>query len=589
MCAVFVVAFFASELAEAAGGGTGRMTFFGSVGLETEDYQYATATSTRDRTRLRKRFDLNGRGYLWDPRFALFDAGVTLQRDTVQTSESDINTSSRYNMLGYRLNTTWFANKPNPLTLYANRDRSTVYDFWSPSYGFTSSSLGARWGMDSRWLGRSSFYVDRTRSESDSTLVPRSGQNLLFGMDANQNLRPKQWGESDLSYGYRRTASDEKVYGSRQRQNYYYLNDRSLFGDKASLSSYLTYFNRSDQWGSAGTKMESKFLGFNSNFALQQTESFRHFYGLGLSTNETGENKNLSHNLSAGANYRFDRQWQATGSLGWSGFSSKAPASNQVSQEQKSKSFSGSAALMYSDIFLGNYLVSGGYALAQMRTETSSTNGQPVQRNTTHSANIGYTRMNSRLYADSLQLRVNRILGEPGGSETNARYSVNSILTQSDMLQGSAEYRRYRQASAVRISSTLSQVGYDYYNLGSQNTRFDFGWKHRFSETSSSMLSFVSSKGQSQGVNTVTRSVQAHVSMSLYGALQWTALARTDRIEGLASIAGRKMTVESDMNYRIGKWQATARYRYRDVKQELAPFKEHSISFFLKRNYDFRM
>jgi hypothetical protein len=48
------------------------------------------------------------------------------------------------------------------------------------------------------------------------------------------------------------------------------------------------------------------------------------------------------------------------------------------------------------------------------------------------------------------------------------------------------------------------------------------------------------------------------------------------------------MTVESDVNYRIGKWQATARYRYRDVHQQL-PFKEHSILLLLRRDFGFRL
>jgi hypothetical protein len=76
--------------------------------------------------------------------------------------------------------------------------------------------------------------------------------------------------------------------------------------------------------------------------------------------------------------------------------------------------------------------------------------------------------------------------------------------------------------------------------------------------------------------------------MRLRSALQWTALARAEQIEGLESIAGRKVTIESDLDYRIGKWQATARYRLRDANQAISPFKERSIIFMLKRDYGFR-
>jgi len=299
--------------------------------------------------------------------------------------------------------------------------------------------------------------------------------------------------------------------------------------------------------------------------------------------NETGDSKNLTHNLSGGANYRFDQQWQLNGSLGLSGSSSKTSVAGQ---DQKNKMLFGNVALMYSDIFLGNYLVSGGYTVAQTRSQTSPSDGLSAQRSTTHAANIGYTRMGSQLYADSLQLLINRIVGEPSGSELNVRYSVNSMLTQSDMLQGVADYRRSRQSNAVRSNSTLTPQSYD---LNSKSARLNFNWKHRFMEAGSSMLSIGADRGESQGVATAGRYAQVSFGISLSGALQWTALARKDQMEGLAAIAGRKLTVESDLNYRIGKWQASARYRYRDVQQQLAPFKENSITFMLKRDYGFRL
>jgi hypothetical protein len=574
-------------------GSAGKITsIYGSANVEAEDYRYDSAYGARDRTRLRARIDLNGRGFVWDPRFAVFDAGVTLQRENVQSVENNVTGSTSYSMLGYRLNTTWFANKPYPLTLYANRNQSTVSDFWSPSYELTTSNMGARWGMENQWLGRSSFYIDQTSSESNSSQVPRSEQNLSLGMDASQKLLRKQWGESDISYGYRHTAWDELVYGGNQRQDYLYINDRSLFGDKANLSANLTYYDRSDQWGFSGTgsnAMKSKFLAFNSMFNVQQTEDLRHFYGLGLSLNEAGSSQSISHSLSGGVNYRLNERWQVTGTLGLSGSSTEAPVTGVggSAQKQESTSVSGSAAAMYSNT-LGNYLVNGGYNLALMQSDTTGF-GLPAQQSTSHSANLGYTRMNSPVYADSLQLRVSQILGEPSGSELNVRYSVNSMLTQRDMLQGVAEYRRYQQKYTLWTSNVNANT-LDYYQYGtdSQSTRLDFGWMHRFSEASSLMLSAGATSGVSQDIAIDTRYAQARAAMRLRSALQWTALARAEQIEGLESIAGRKVTIESDLDYRIGKWQATARYRFRDANQAISPFKERSIIFMLKRDYGFR-
>ncbi len=562
----------------------GRTNFSGSVGLENEDYIYSTEAGSSSRTRQRTRFDLNGRGYIWDPRFMVYNAGVSLQREKLQASANQVKTSSIYNMVGYNINTTLLPNKPNPLMLYGSRSKTTVNDFWSPSYGYTVNNLGARWGMRNSWLGRSNFYLDRSRSQSDNVLVARSDQSLQFGMDANKNLRPKQWGESDVSYGYRRTEQDEKVNGSSQRQNYFYLNDRSRFGETAKLSSNLTYYTRNDQWNNSGAAMKTKFLGINNNITVQQTQDFSHFYGLGMGLNETDSGKSRSHSLSVGANYRFNRQWQTNGTLGLSGSNSSTSNSGQ---DQSGKTLSGSAALMYSDLVLQNYLVNGGYSVAQTRMHNSSSNGALEQRSTMQTINLGYSRTNSRLYADSLQLSMSRSTGETSGSGLNARYNVRSTLTQSDMLQGTAEYSRFHQSKTVVYSATSTTN--DIYDSSSRNTRLNFGWSHQFMESGSSTLSATTSRGMSQNVATETRSIQAAVRKNFGGALQWSMQVRKDQIKGLESTSGNKTTVESDLNYRIGKWQASARYRYRDVQQDMAPFKERSITFILKRIYGFRL
>ncbi len=573
-------------------GSSGKLTFYGSVGVEAEDYQYESEYGTRDRTRFRTRFDLNGRGFIWDPRFAVFDAGVTLQNESVQTSENDTGGNGSYNMLGYRINTTWFANKPYPLTVYANRTQSTMSDFWSPSYELTTDSMGARWGLENRWLGRSSFYIDRASSKSDSSLVSRSDQNLSLGMDASQKLLPKQWGESDITYGYRHTAWDEQVYGGSQRQDYFYLNDRTLFGDKTNLTANLTYYNRSDQWGYSGLGlqvMESKFLGFNSMLTMQQTENLRHFYSIGLGMNDTGGANSTSHNFSGGVNYRLSPRWQVTGMLGLSGSSTEASTTSLsgINQNQDTSTVTGSGAVMYSNI-LGNYLVNGGYTLAMTQTDSSATSGQPQLNNTTHTGTLGYSRINSPLFSDALQLRVSQTMGEPKGSESNIRYSVTSMLTQKDMLQGTAEYRRYQQEYVVGTFDA-SNLDYYYYSLDSQSARLDLGWLHRFSEADSVMFSAGITSGTSQNVALDTRYAQARAIMRLRSALHWTALARAEQIEGTAYISGQKLTLESDLNYRIGKWQASLRYRLRDAKQEYMPFREQSLILMLRRDYGFRL
>lgn len=570
--------------------GVGRLTFYGSVGVEAEDYQYTSGYETRDRMRLRTRFDLNGRGFVWDPRFAVFDAGITLQRDNVRTDESDTRGGdTSQNMIGYRLNTTWFANKPYPLTVYASRSQNLVSDYWTPSYQLTTNNFGARWGLENNWLGRASLFLDRTSSESDNTLVPRSDRNLSFGLDANQKLRRKQWGESDLTYGYRHTAWDQEINDSQQRQDYFYLNDRSILGDKANLTANMTYFNRSDQWGywGSGREMASNFLGLNTMLNVQQNEKFRHYYGLGMGFNDFGGVQSSSQNVTGGANYRLNEQWQINAMLGLSASKTESTLDG-VALTQDGSTTTGSAGVTYSDRW-GNYLLTGGYTLTMMRSDTTAqVGGLPGQQNSTHTANFGYSRMNSPLYGDSLQLRLSQTLGEPSGSELNVRYSVTSLVSQNDMLQGAAEYRRYQQEYAVWSGTVLVPDDYYYYDLDSRSTRLDLGWLHRFSEASSLMLTAGASNGESQGYVVGTRYAQARATMRLRSVLHGSLMARAEKNEGSEYFAGQQTLLESDLNYRIGKWQASARLRYRDAKLEINPFKERSIMFILRRDFAFR-
>lgn len=588
--------------------GAGGISFNGSLGMESEDYQYSSGGATQDRQRLKARLDLNGRGFIWDPRFATYDAGITLQRDAMHTTSStntnSVDTNANYNIFGYRINTTWFPNKPYALNLYANRSQTTVADYQTPSYALTSTNMGARWGWENQWAGRMQFYLDRMQAESDNTLVPRSDRNFTFGVDSTQKLLAKQWGESSIGYGYRHNESAEQVYGSNQSQDYLYLNDSSMLGDKARLSANITYYNRLYQYGSAGAgsnavsaSTASSFLSFNSALTVQQSEKLSHFYSLGLNMNETGGSQTLSENAQGGVSYRFSNQWQANASLGLNSTktdttdSSPSQTSLTSSPSQTSSSAFGSGGVQYSDKF-DVYLINGGYNLSWTRTDTTFANAI-ARQSTTQTANIGYTRTGSPLYADSLQLRMSQTLGEPKGSEVNARYSVTSTLSQQDVLQGTIDYRQYDQTYAVLtgIGSTLDSAGNvrDYYSFNSKNTRMELGWQHRFSDVASAMLSLGSNNGENQGIANSSRFAQALASVLFRSNLQLTALARMEEIAGLENYSGKKITVESDLNYRIGKWQASARYRLRDARMQQLPFKEQSIIMLVKRDYGFSL
>lgn len=566
----------------------GKTSFNGWMGVESEDYEYTSRGVKNDTQRLRTSIDFNGNGYVWDPRFATYNAGITLQRENTQTTDNTSSgTESNYTLLGYRLNTTWFANKPYALNLFANRSQTTVADYRSPSYSLTSTTLGARWGWENKWAGRMRFYVDSTQSESASSLVPRSDRNLSFGVDSNQKVLPKQWGESDITYGYRHSEWEERTSGSNQGQDYLYINDYSKLGDKANLSASLSYYQQSFQssaTGAGNTASTSNYLNFTSGLTVRESENLLHSYNLGLNMYESAGSQSLGQNATGSVSYRFSNQWQVHGSAGLSATKTESADSGQ---SQTSSTALGSGGVQYADKF-GDYMINGGYDLSWSRTDTSFANAI-ARRGIMQTASAGYARSASPLYADSLQLRMSQTLGEPKGSETNVRYSVTSTLSQKDALQGTIDFRRSDQTSAVMAAAGSTPDSVEYHSFNSVNTRLDLGWRRRLTDTNTVQMSLGVNKGESMGIANNSRYAQASASGLLISNLQWSALARTEEIEGTESIAGKKLTVESYLNYRLGKWQASARYRVRDARTQIAPFKEQSIFFSLRRDYGFSL
>lgn len=550
-----------------------RFGIYGAVSGQLENYDYRTDATTTRRRNFQTKFDINMKGFAWDPRLLTFDAGLSLQNENIRSDNGD----TRFNTVGYRLQTTWFAGRPNPLNVFANRSKTTVADYATPSYGLTTSTFGARWGLEDKWLGRTQFFLDRTRSESDNVLVPRSDTNLNLGVEAKQKFRPKKWGESELSYGYRYTSWDDQAYGNRQRQNYFYGYDRTLFGEKVNLTANATYYNREDERTASvlgsGDAIKSDILNLSSALQVNESEVFQHHYSVGMGTSKVGETQSSSFNANAGANYKLSEQWRTNASVGWN-MSKVSGASNSTFSNP-----SASGALLYTNIF-DNLMVNGGYSLTLSRPQT--TEGGSFN-NMSHSANIGYSRRGNTLYADSLDLRTTIQTGQTRGNEQNIRYGVNSQLSNNDTLQTVVEYRRYRQefTTGTTIFGASTSTALD-----SNLLRFDANWMHNFGSTASTTVSAGGTRGQTQGFANNLTYAQARMNARLPGNVQWTAMGRVETMAGgMSSTIGRKTTLESDLNYRIGKWQTMARYRLRDSRLESGSFREQSLLFFLKRDY----
>ena len=96
-------------------------TLSGGLGLRYEDYDYSSGGVTSySRRTLEEELRIGSTGFVWDPRFLLFDAGVTLRNRSTDymSGDSDIDT------VGYRLTTTWFRER-NPFVLYARKNTNS--------------------------------------------------------------------------------------------------------------------------------------------------------------------------------------------------------------------------------------------------------------------------------------------------------------------------------------------------------------------------------------------------------------------------------------------------------------------------------
>jgi hypothetical protein len=520
---------------------------------------------------------VNNRGFIYHPRLVTYDAGVMLEKAT--SNSTDMTTSSKTrsdtNMLGYHVSTDWFSNKPYALNLYGNRNQTTISNYQTPSYGQTNTGMGARWNWENRWAGRMRFYLDRMQADSDSTNSPRSDRNHSFGVDSSIKLRPKLWGESDISYGYKRSAMSEQVSGSNQSQDSIYINDSSTLGDKMKLRAGLAYSNQRYQGISSLGDTTNSFFNFSSGLTVQHSEKLNNSYSMSLNTYDLGANKTSSQYASASSSYTLSPQWRTSGSLGLS--SSKSESLNTPSQT--SSITNGSGGVYYSNQF-GVYMVNGGYNLSLSRSDSSQANAAS-QQSAMQSANVGYSRTGSPRYTDTLQLRMSQTASTGSkNNELNAHYSVNSLWSQNDMLQGNVDYRYNTRSDTDLIIGSNS-------TSNSTNISTNGGWQHRFSDRANMMLSLGANQSVTDGVASNNNSAQISAAMLLRSNLQLNGLARMETYNGSAAYSGNKFTVESNLNYRIGKWNAVARYRYSDARLEVNQFKEQSIFLTVTRAYGF--
>jgi len=559
-------------------------TLSGGLGLRYEDYDYKTGSSTAySRRTLEEQLKLGSTGFVWDPRFLLFDAGVTLRNRSTDyyNGNSDIDTT------GYRLTTTWFRER-NPFILYARKRTNSYSPVSGPSYEFTNTNYGFRWRVAPRFLGMVRFGYNRGHTKSDNTRsIPLDEYVDSFNVDGKRSFGKVYRTHSVFNYGYRYYNSEDDAAGRSYRQSYWYMQDSTRFSDKVNLRAGFTYYDRSDKLAAAlsgiGNQVDSSYANLNVGLNVISSEQLSHYYTLAAVFNTVNDSRINSYNAVAGLNYRFARYWSSKGAVRLIGTTyDGSSGSSQTISDRTAYGVDGGIAYARS---YGRTSARAGYDLG---AEVPRSSGHSQDTIITHSLNAGYSGRWSPLYNDSLNYRLNYQAGsryeraDRTRIEHNLNYSVNSQLSGGDVVRTVLNYRDWHETSS-------GPNGLDNSN---RTFRGDVTWNHRFRiRHSLAMSAGAGNTASGSGNGTANYSFwysQARLAMRPWRRVGFTAVARYEDRSGNTSNLGPRLTLETNLNYSIAKWQARLQYRYHDADYKAGAYKNSWLTLYVTRNFGIR-
>ncbi len=558
-------------------------TLTGGLGLRFEDYDYRTSGMTNySRRVLEEELRVGSSGFVWDPRFLLFDAKVTLRnRDTsYKKGDSGIDTT------GYRITTTWFRDK-NPFILYAHRNTNSYSPLSGAPYEFTTSNYGFRWRTSVPLFGMVRFGYDRGHTQSGNTItVPLNEYKDSFNLEGKRSFGKVYKIHSTVDYGYRYDNSEDDAAGRYYRQNYWYLRDNTRFSDKINLRAGLTYYDRFDRLdnGFNGNinEIDSSHANLNLGFSVNSSEKLSHYYNLGASFNQVNNSRTSDYNMTAGLNYRFAQYWSSRGALRLVGTTFNSNASSTNARDRAAWGMDGGVS--YARTY-GNKSARADYSLG---LEVPQSGGYRQDTIVNHSINAGYSGRWSPIYSDSLSYRLNYRTGSRFESadreqmEHNLSYTVNSRLANGDSLRTALSYRDWRESSS-------GAAGLDNSN---QTVRGDVTWNHRFGINHRISLSGGGGNTESGSRNRIANYSfwysQARLAMTPWRRLRLAALARYEYRSGDTSNLGPRITLETNLNYSFVKWQARLQYRHHDADYETGAYEDSWLTLYLVRNFGIR-
>lgn len=560
--------------------------YLGSVGgsslLRLENRIRGSNGSKRKENWLTSITTVGTSGFIWDPRFMTVALNLQYsasrrEADTFETDEDSI--SFRFKSV---LFPRW--NYPySPIRLSASKATRTVNNDGTGTAETDYTRMSVNWGLVQKQLGRVrmryNFFLEESMGISERDI--RDTVKNSFQAHASKNFLKDKWGETHSRYGYQFDSFNDRVNDRSDMQHHLFINNKTKLGKKAALSSNALFYQRYYDDDDGGD--DDYLFASNANLNIQETERFKHYYSLGLRSNNEG----YDYSGTAGASYSythdFDEYLQGTASTGASARFGGGSLQGTLMQFNSNAN----GRLVYRRKY-GVYHLNSNYSVhvqppdwnSGLRFQRSASVGLRVNQ----TASLTVSRRNNPLYSDSATLRADYQIAENDTYSYSAGYSAKSVYKISS--KASSQIAGNATASQLsRANSSLSSLGFGStavisYRFG-RSLRSSVNARQRWRSQGGKAFSLYGIQGRISG------SLYRRYNVRFSSVLGWTR--QIEEIQYNDKRPRDEVRGDAEISSSMGKLVTSLRYTYRETDFIGNVSSDQSIMLEIKRFFGWRL
>lgn len=233
-----------------------------------------------------EKLDISTRGFIYHPALLIYN--LEFSPEWGQTTDQSINQSKRKSdafLSGYSANATILQNKPYTLTLFGNRNMSTIRSAFAQTSRNETDSYGGTLQLKYDILPTMMIYIHTKSTQSGFFARDKNSDEVNLNMSHSKNL-----GTSQLSASY--LKNDEVAQNVALQKSLYRtsLNNVYEFKDNAVLISNFSYLDQN------GTNI------INSRYGIMENLSLTHRYNLNSSYSIQYDKNDLFDKISSRTN-----------------------------------------------------------------------------------------------------------------------------------------------------------------------------------------------------------------------------------------------------------------------------------------------